>query len=79
MSTSLTRIIFAEEVLMSVRGLLSCKQKRLQEFAKIIFVDDFSNFTAKNEDHQPPRERPNYDPADVQRIVSKSPIFPCNL
>lgn len=64
---------------MSVRGLLSCKERRLQEFAKIIFVDDLSNFTAMLGDHEPPRERPNYDPADVQRIVSKSPIFPCNL
>lgn len=55
---------------MSVRGLLSCAPTRLDGFAKIMFVDDLTNHTANIEDHQPPQERPSYDPPDQARIVS---------
>lgn len=56
---------------MSVRGLLSCAPTRLDGLAKIMFVDDLTNHTANIEDHQPPLERPSYDPPeDGTRIVS---------
>ncbi|XP_055295200.1 uncharacterized protein LOC129564973 [Sitodiplosis mosellana] len=48
------------ETLIIVRGLGSCIKLELQEFARIIFVDDYSTFSSKVEDHEPLAIRPNY-------------------
>lgn len=45
---------------MKVRALGNCRNFELQEFARIIFIDDFETHSPKLEDHEPLAERPNY-------------------
>lgn len=48
-----------------------CKylKPKLQEFARIIFVDDILNHSKKLEDHKPLEERPSYESQDFPKIV----------
>lgn len=59
------------ETLMTIRALGRCESKKLQEFARIIFVDDYSTHKPKYEDHEPLTQRPSYDSLNVPKIVSK--------
>lgn len=52
--------IFSEETLLTVRTCGSCILARVQEFARIVFVDDILNHVKKIEDHRPLLNRPHY-------------------
>lgn len=60
---------------MTVRGLTVCKVG-LQEFARIIFVDDINNFVKKPEHHGPLEDRPSYN-TTTSKIVISSRLFSC--
>lgn len=55
---------------MTVRGVTICAMFKVQEFARIIFVDDIHNHATKLEDHEPLKERPSYESLDYPRTVS---------
>lgn len=59
---------------MTVRALGVCAKKKVQEFARIIFVDNLFNCTRKMEHHEPLSlaKRPSYDavPLKPQAVVS---------
>lgn len=46
---------------MTVRSYAECRPKKIQEFARIIFVDDIVKHSRKAEDHAPLKIRPLYD------------------
>lgn len=55
---------------MTVRGLLGCERRSLQEFARIVIVDDLSNYTKKVEYHKPLLdERPTWSSMNFAAIV----------
>lgn len=58
------------ETLMTVRALRDCKPHKIQEFARIILVEDILKHVKKNEDHEPLKERPTFESLDVPKIVS---------
>lgn len=58
------KLKIVDETLITVRGLGTCVGLELQEFARIIFVDDYSTYTPKIEDHEPLAERPSYRSLD---------------
>lgn len=64
---NLTKKIFLAETLITVRALGWCIETKLQEFARIIFVDNFETNTRQFEDHEPLKIRPDY--TDVSKIV----------
>lgn len=43
-----------------MRGLARCEDTKLQEFARVIFVDDLKTHVRKYEDHEPLAIRPDY-------------------
>lgn len=53
--------IFSAETILTVRTCGTCILARVQEFARIIFVDDILNHSKKIEDHQPLLMRPPYE------------------
>lgn len=55
---------------MIVRALRDCKLNKIQEFARIILVEDIFKHVKTNEDHEPLTERPAYETLDVPKIVS---------
>lgn len=55
---------------MTVRALRDCKQHKIQEFARIIFVANIFKHVRMLEDHEPLDERPTYESLDVPKIVS---------
>lgn len=55
---------------MTVRAMQHCKQHKLQEFARIIFVADISKHVKMLEDHEPVNDRPAYESLDGSSIVS---------
>lgn len=56
---------------MTVRGLLGCERRSLQEFARIVIVDDLTNYTKKVEYHEPLLdERPTWASMNSKAIVS---------
>lgn len=61
--------VFVAQTLLIVRGLDACKYLKLQEFARIIFVDDIYNHSKKLEDQKPLKERPDYESQDFPKIV----------
>lgn len=62
--------ILADETIITLRGLDTCRELKTQEFARIIFVDDITNYSAKAEDHEPLKDIPSYESQDVPKIVS---------
>lgn len=62
---------FPDETLITVRGLGLCKQYnyKIQEFARIIFVDDLKNHVRNVEDHRPLKKRPAFELQDILKIV----------
>lgn len=54
---------------MTIRALDTTKAFKAQEFARIIFVDDINNYSAKLSDHEPLKQRPAYESLDVPKIV----------
>lgn len=69
------------ETLLTVRALGVCGPMKLQEFARIIFVDNIFDYTKKIEHHAPLTKRPSYDsislepPAVVSSIMISSFFF----
>lgn len=60
-----------DEVLISVRGLGSCKDIKLIEFARIILVDELTANKTLYKDYEPMKNRPSYDSIDdPNKIVS---------
>lgn len=55
---------------MTVRALRDCRPRKIQEFARIIVVDDILKHGKTNEDHEPLKERPAFESLDVPKIVS---------
>lgn len=62
--------MFSAETVLTVRALDRCSVQKLQEFARIIFVDDIFNYTSRVEDHRPLERRPTYESLDVPKIVN---------
>lgn len=62
---------FLDETLITVRGLGLCKRYngKIQEFARIIFVDNLRNHERKFEDYRPLKKRPAYEKQNVLKIV----------
>lgn len=58
-----------DSTLLTVRALGLCRSLKLQEFARVIFVDRITNYTSLFEDYEPLKERPAYDALDVPKIV----------
>lgn len=57
---------------MTVRGLNRCREEKLgkiQEFARIIFVDDLKKNSFDPEDSRPLQKRPVYEAQDVLKVV----------
>lgn len=50
--------------------MTACKFIKLQEFARIIFVDNIRNYTIKADDHEPLKEAPTYESLDYPKTVS---------
>lgn len=46
---------------MTVRTLGACEPLKIQEFARIIFVDNIYNYTTKHVDQKPLKKRPSYE------------------
>lgn len=61
---------FADETIVTVRGLGGCKLQEIQEFARIIFVDDLNNYTKRVEDHAPLEDKPAYQSLNITKRVS---------
>lgn len=55
---------------MTVRALRDCRQHKIQEFARIILVDDVLKHVKFHEDHEPLKERPAFESLDTPKIVS---------
>lgn len=55
---------------MTIRGLNRCRERKIQEFARIIFVDDLSTFSRKAEHARPMKKRPDFEAQDGPKIVS---------
>lgn len=62
--------MFADETILTLRGLDTCREVKSQEFARIIFVDNIYDYSAKLEDHEPFKEVPSFESLDVPKIVS---------
>lgn len=67
---------FTAETLITVRALFFCAQFKLQEFARIVFVDNIHNHTAKLEDHEPLKQRPAFESLDHPKTVRELKIPP---
>lgn len=69
------------ETLLTIRALGGCTSNKIQEFARIIFVDNIFNHPRKYEDQAPLTKRPSYDsvsvapPAVVNLNFIDFPIF----
>lgn len=59
-------------MILTVRALEACKDFSIQEFTRIIFVDNIANYSTKIGDHEPFKDRQAYETLDVPRIVSLS-------
>lgn len=66
--------ILLAETILTVRGVTGCKILKLQEFARILFVDDIHNYTRKLEHHEPLKEMPKYDSLDYPKTVGFSVV-----
>lgn len=64
---------FPDETLITVRALGFCEKQKLQEFARVKFLDDFADFMSKREDHEPLTIRPDYF-ENTKKIVRLSDI-----
>lgn len=60
---------FTDSTLLTVRALGVCRDLKLQEFARIIFVNSITNYTSLFEDYEPLKKRPAYESLDVPKIV----------
>lgn len=77
MNNLLSKMLSTDEALITVRVLGACLDEKLQEFARIIFVDDIINYSKKFDDYEQLKERPAFESLDVPRIVSQlNPTFP---
>lgn len=57
-----------DEAIMNVRTLSGCSHLKIQEFARLKFVDDVLNHDADIEDYEPLAKRPTYH-TDIPKIV----------
>lgn len=55
---------------MTVRALRDCRPHKIQEFARIIFVNDVHKHVKMHEDHEPLEDRPTFESLDTPKIVS---------
>lgn len=64
-------IIITDETIMTVRGIDSCAVQKLQTLARIVFVDDISDYPTRFEHHEPfaPNTQ-SYESLDYPKIVS---------
>lgn len=72
--------IILDETYFSLRMVGFCRtvaELRVQEFARIIFVDDINNFSKKVEDQKPLQYRPSYESFEVPKTVSVNRIIIC--
>lgn len=61
---------FTEETQIIIRGFGGCGLTRLQEFARVIILDDPSELSPKLSDHEPFKDRPDYETLDrIEKIV----------
>lgn len=49
------------ETLLTIRALGICESLKMQEFARIVFVDNIFNHARKKEHHTPLTKRPSFD------------------
>lgn len=69
-SKSKSKIHFLDETLITVRALNRGGQKRtIQEFARIVFVDDLRDFSVDRQHARPLKKRPIYEAQDGLKIV----------
>lgn len=55
--------------MLTVRALGVCRDLKLQEFARIIFIDSITNYTSLFEDYEPLKEKPSYELLDIPKTV----------
>lgn len=65
------------ETLLTVRGLGVCDSAKIQEFGRIIFVDNIFDYEKKLEHHAPLIKRPSFDSVslDPPAVVSFNNSF----
>lgn len=62
--------IFPDEAIITARAMDFCAALEMQEFARIQFVDDVSDFQKQPKDHEPLAVRPAYTSLDYPKAVS---------
>ncbi|XP_031640453.1 laccase-2-like [Contarinia nasturtii] len=66
------------ESLIIIRGLGGCRRNKLQGYARIIFLNDFSEFSPRNSDHEPLESRPDYQILDkIEKITLNDATTQC--
>lgn len=71
--------LFAVQTLLTVQLLDICEPHQLQEFARIIFVDDIMNVQRSFEHHEPLIETPPFEGLDDSKRVSNDHfLFDCD-
>lgn len=59
-----------DETLLTVRLLGACEEMQIQEFARIIFVDDILNHARTPNDQRPLKKRPSYKSVTPKVVCS---------
>lgn len=61
----------SDETLITIRGLNRCRErKQIQEFARVVFVDNLANFSVNPEHARPMKKQPIYEAQDGPKVVS---------
>lgn len=69
----LTAILISDEAIITVRGIDLCAGFQMQEFARIIFRDDITNYQTQPDDYAPLAVWPAYgsvNPGSVSLLIS---------